>query len=86
MDRGECLFRAFSGLAAGVELVLEGQEIEDGEDAVAVEVGGQIARVEGVLEGEEVEDGEGTVIVEDQPENIKGNPKVQEAYLGGAHL
>jgi len=29
---------------------------------------------------------QGHVIVEDQPENIKGNPKVQEAYLGGAHL
>lgn len=29
---------------------------------------------------------QGTVIVEDLPENIKGNPKVQEAYLGGAHL
>ena len=29
---------------------------------------------------------QGTVIVEDMPENIKGNPKVQEAYLGGAHL
>ncbi|MEZ5651879.1 MAG: ABC transporter ATP-binding protein [Burkholderiaceae bacterium] len=29
---------------------------------------------------------QGTVIVEDQPEHIKGNPKVQEAYLGGAHL
>lgn len=29
---------------------------------------------------------QGTVIVEDQPENIKGNSKVQEAYLGGAHL
>ncbi|MGX1097725.1 branched-chain amino acid transport system ATP-binding protein [Amorphus sp. MBR-141] len=29
---------------------------------------------------------QGTVIVEDRPENIKGNPKVQEAYLGGAHL
>ncbi|MEM6422974.1 MAG: ATP-binding cassette domain-containing protein, partial [Pseudomonadota bacterium] len=29
---------------------------------------------------------QGTVIVEDEPENIKGNPKVQEAYLGGAHL
>lgn len=28
---------------------------------------------------------QGTVIVEDVPENIKGNPKVQEAYLGGAH-
>ena len=28
---------------------------------------------------------QGTVIVEDQPENIKGHPKVQEAYLGGAH-
>ncbi len=29
---------------------------------------------------------QGTVIAEDLPENIKGNPKVQEAYLGGAHL
>ena len=28
---------------------------------------------------------QGHVIVEDQPENIKGNPKVQEAYLGGVH-
>ena len=29
---------------------------------------------------------QGTVIAEDSPANIKGNPKVQEAYLGGAHL
>jgi branched-chain amino acid transport system ATP-binding protein len=29
---------------------------------------------------------QGTVIAEDLPENIKGNAKVQEAYLGGAHL
>lgn len=29
---------------------------------------------------------QGTVIAEDIPERIKGNPKVQEAYLGGAHL
>lgn len=29
---------------------------------------------------------QGTVIVEDEPENIKGNPKVREAYLGGAQL
>ncbi len=29
---------------------------------------------------------QGHPIVEDLPENIKGNPKVQEAYLGGAHL
>lgn len=29
---------------------------------------------------------QGAVIAEDLPENIKGNPKVQEAYLGGAHL
>lgn len=28
---------------------------------------------------------QGTVIAEDLPENIKGNPKVQEAYLGEAH-
>jgi branched-chain amino acid transport system ATP-binding protein len=28
---------------------------------------------------------QGTVIVEDAPEHIKGNAKVQEAYLGGAH-
>lgn len=29
---------------------------------------------------------QGTVIVEDEPGAIRGNPKVQEAYLGGAHL
>ncbi len=29
---------------------------------------------------------QGAPIVEDRPENIKGNVKVQEAYLGGAHL
>jgi len=29
---------------------------------------------------------QGEVIAEDVPEKIKGNPKVQEAYLGGAHL
>ena len=29
---------------------------------------------------------QGTVIVEDIPSKIKGNEKVQEAYLGGAHL
>ncbi|MEM7043250.1 MAG: ABC transporter ATP-binding protein [Pseudomonadota bacterium] len=29
---------------------------------------------------------QGTVIAEDLPEKIKGNSKVQEAYLGGAHL
>ena len=28
---------------------------------------------------------QGHVIVEDKPENIKGHPKVKEAYLGGAH-
>ncbi|OED44577.1 ABC transporter ATP-binding protein [Chromatiales bacterium (ex Bugula neritina AB1)] len=28
---------------------------------------------------------QGGVIAEDAPANIKGNPKVQEAYLGGAH-
>ncbi len=28
----------------------------------------------------------GTFIAEGAPEEIKGNPKVQEAYLGGAHL
>ncbi len=28
---------------------------------------------------------QGHVIVEDEPARIKGNPKVQEAYLGGAH-
>ena len=29
---------------------------------------------------------QGTVIAEDIPQKIKGDPKVQEAYLGGAHL
>ena len=29
---------------------------------------------------------QGTVIAEGLPEEIKGNPKVQDAYLGGAHL
>lgn len=29
---------------------------------------------------------QGTVIAEDVPENIKGDPRVQEAYLGGAHI
>ena len=29
---------------------------------------------------------QGTVIVEDVPEKIKGDPRVQDAYLGGAHL
>ena len=28
---------------------------------------------------------QGTVIVEDEPDKIKGNAKVQEAYLGGMH-
>ena len=28
---------------------------------------------------------QGTPLVEDTPENIKGHPKVQEAYLGEAH-
>jgi len=29
---------------------------------------------------------QGTVLVEGEPNEIKGDPKVQEAYLGGAHL
>ncbi len=29
---------------------------------------------------------QGTVIVEDEPTRIKGDKRVQDAYLGGAHL
>lgn len=29
---------------------------------------------------------QGTPLVEGAPDEIKGDPKVQEAYLGGAHL
>lgn len=29
---------------------------------------------------------QGAVIAEDAPDKIKGDPRVQEAYLGGAHL
>ena len=29
---------------------------------------------------------QGTIIASGSPDEIKGNPKVQEAYLGGAHL
>ncbi|WP_411841039.1 ABC transporter ATP-binding protein C-terminal domain-containing protein [Rhodocyclus tenuis] len=29
---------------------------------------------------------QGTPIVEGEPDSIKGDPRVQEAYLGGAHL
>ncbi len=29
---------------------------------------------------------QGTPLVEDTPENIKGNPKVREAYLGEAQV
>ena len=29
---------------------------------------------------------QGTIIAEGKPDDIKGNPKVQEAYLGGAEI
>ena len=29
---------------------------------------------------------QGTVIASNTPNNIKGDPRVQEAYLGGVHL
>jgi branched-chain amino acid transport system ATP-binding protein len=29
---------------------------------------------------------QGTIIAEGAPDEIRGNPKVQEAYLGGAHV
>lgn len=29
---------------------------------------------------------QGTIIVEDEPEAIKGHPKVREAYLGSAEV
>src|SRR6056297_2758754 len=42
--------------AAGIEGVLEGEEVEDVEGAVVVEVGQRIACVEQVLERQEVEE------------------------------
>src|SRR5690606_3727104 len=50
--------------AACRELVLEGEEVEEGEFAVAVEVGAKVPRGVEVLEGQEVEEGEFAIAVE----------------------
>src|SRR5690606_26488134 len=70
--------------AAGGELVLELQKVEEVEFAVAVEVGPQVARGEEILELEEVEEVEFTVAVEiDAAGDAVGeNPEAVDAGLG----
>ena len=47
--------------AAGLKLILEGQEVEQRQPSIAVEVGPWVAQVEEVLEGKEVELGQESV-------------------------
>ena len=53
--------------AACSELVLERQEVEDVQRAIAVEIGAQISAGEEVLELQEVEDGQGAIAIEIGP-------------------
>src|SRR5690606_30498540 len=71
--------------AAGGELVLKGEEVEEVEGAAPVEVGGGVAGGEEGLEGEEVEEGEFAVAIEvNAAEEAAEVEDVGSASLGGA--